>query len=324
MRFSAITKAKVERVVPHALSLPLHLLLGLLAFVSLAHSAPAANVPANMLLLDGVRVGDAVVAVGERGTILRSADSGRTWQDAPSGTFAALTAVAFAPDARHGWAVGHDATLLATDDAGATWHKAWQNENPELSFLDVCAVDARHVIAVGAYGLFLETTDGGQTWAQRKVLADDMHLNRITRGPDGTLYLAGERGTLLRSIDAGQTWTALPAPYEGSFYGILPLGPHSLLAYGLRGRLYHSSDDGETWEIIATPQPTLLATALPLPDNVIVFAGQSRSFRVSRDGGRTVTAWNTPLTAAVAELLIAPDGGLLAFGEAGATRLALP
>jgi photosystem II stability/assembly factor-like uncharacterized protein len=298
--------------------------LSVMAVLAGASAIGAATVAAKMLLLDAALAGNVIVAVGEGGTILRSADSCQSWQSADSAVLATLTGVSFAADARHGWAVGHDALILATDDGGRSWRKSWQGENLEVSLLDVCALDARHVIAVGAYGLFIESTDGGATWSPRKILADDMHLNRISRGPAGTLYLAGERGTLLSSADDGSTWTRLQTPYEGSFYGILPLDAHTLLAHGLRGRLYRSADDGATWDLVAVPQPMLLATALKLPGGSLVFAGQSRGLFVSRDAGQTVVPWDAPLTTAVAELILAPDGTIVALGEAGATLLAQP
>lgn len=298
------------------------LLLALPLFAAaLAH---AGDVIPRMLLLDGVVAGSATIAVGERGTILRSTDSARTWQATAAPASATLTGVSFAPDAKHGWAVGHDALILATTDGGQTWQKQWQGESLGDSFLDVLAVDEKHVIAVGAFGLYLSTADGGHTWTQRRLLDDDYHLNRLTRGPSGTLYLAGEHGTLLRSTDRGATWTPIDSPYDGSFYGILPLGEHELLAHGLRGRLYHSTDDGESWSPLANDQRVLLSTALRLADGTIVVAGQARSFFISRDHAKTIVAWAPDLKTAVAELLTTPDGTLLALGEAGATRLPAP
>jgi len=290
----------------------------------LASAAAGADAAPRMLLLDGAVVGHDIVAVGERGTILRSADNGLTWQSATVPTLATLTGVSFAPESARGWAVGHDALILATTDAGATWTKQWQGENLQDSLLDVLALDAQHVIAVGAYGLFLSTADGGQNWTRRKIVDSDYHLNRLTRGPAGTLYLAGEHGTLLRSVDDGATWSRLEAPYDGSFYGILPLDKRTLLAHGLRGRLFRSADDGATWEPVPNNQPALIATAVKLRSNFIVLAGQTRALLVSRDYGKTVEPWAAPLATAVAELLETPDGSILALGEAGATILPPP
>ena len=239
----------------------------LLTFLALAAPTRAADVAPRMLLLAGAPAGsDAIIAVGERATILRTTDSARTWQAAsvPAGTSTTLTGLSFAPDGQRGWAVGHDALILATVDAGRTWQKSWQGENLTESFLDVLALDARHILAVGAYGFCVESKDAGTTWTRRKILTDDLHLNRLTRGPTGTLYLAGERGTLLRSVDAGATWQPIESPYDGSFYGILPLDKNTLVAHGLRGRLYRSADDGRSWEMVQLADRVLLAATLKL------------------------------------------------------------
>lgn len=292
--------------------------------ILLALAARAADSAPRMLLLDGTVAGRTIVVVGERGAIFRSPDNALTWQAAVSRETATLTGVAFAPDGTHGWAVGHDALILTTSDAGRTWQKQWQGESLADSFLDVLALDAQRVIAVGAYGLCLASTDGGKSWVRRKVLDEDYHFNRLSRGPTGTLYLAGEHGTLLRSTDSGATWGRIPAAYDGSFYGIVPLDAHTLLAHGLRGHVFRSLDDGATWTLVATPQPVLLATAIQLKSNVVLFGGHARAVLLSRDNGTTVTAWNTSLATAVAEFLEIPDGRILALGEAGATLLPPP
>ncbi|MDP3070336.1 MAG: YCF48-related protein [Opitutaceae bacterium] len=293
--------------------------------LTFASSALAAPPPPRTLLLDVALTGPDIVAVGERGTIARSTDNGRTWETVSSPVRATLTGVAFASLAapRTGWAVGHDAVIIGTADGGRTWAKSFQGENLNDSFLDVIALDAQRALAVGAYGLFVSTANAGKTWTRRKISDDDTHLNRISRGPGGTLYLAGERGTLLRSTDQGLTWTKLTAPYEGSFYGILPLDRRTLLAHGLRGHAFHSTDDGQTWRDVSTPAPALLATAVRLRSGFTVLAGQARALFFNRDPSAPLAASPAPPGTAIAELLELPDGQLLAVGEAGATLLDL-
>ena len=294
---------------------------GFALFWPLLAAAPVAPVAPNMLLLDGVAVGAEILAVGERGTIIGSADQGRTWEARPSPAKATLTGLSFAPDSRRGWAVGHDALILATDDGGRSWRRQWQGANLTDSFLDVLALDERHVIAVGAFGLCVETTDGGATWTTRRLLDDDYHLNRLTRGPTGTLYLAGEHGTLLRSRDRGATWDGIHSPYDGSFYGILPLGETRVLAYGLRGRLYLSEDDGDTWEPVENERRNLMLTAVAVAPGRVIVAGQARAFVALDLAQRTLQSTHPAMQTAVAELLLLPDGALLCLGEAGVTLL---
>ena len=75
---------------------------------------------AQSLLIDIARAGERLVAVGERGHVLYSDDSGQRWIQAPVPVSVMLTAVWFL-DAQHGWAVGHDGMIIATDDGGASW-----------------------------------------------------------------------------------------------------------------------------------------------------------------------------------------------------------
>jgi photosystem II stability/assembly factor-like uncharacterized protein len=302
------------------------LAVGVLAAGLIAAPGRAADVPAQAarsLLLAGTTVGNTIIAVGAHGHILRSADSGETWDLAAAPTGVTLTGVHF-PDAQHGWAVGHDALILHSGDGGRTWTSQFQGADLDATLLSVLFLDAQAGFAVGAYGQYLATVDGGITWTQRRIIEQDRHLNRITAGPAGTLYIAGEQGTLLRSTDRGATWQTIAAPYDGSFYGILPLTPQVLLAYGLRGRIYRSDDNGDSWQLVPVDPRVLLATAVRLRSGAIVLAGQARAFLVSRDDGHSFATWTTPMTTPVAELVETPDGRLLALGEIGVTPLPPP
>lgn len=302
-------------------------LLGLSAASPVAPS-PVAG-PPRMLLLDGAVVGHDLVVVGERGAILYSTDQAASWQRAKVPTRATLTGVSFVSvppprPVRQGWAVGHDAVILTTTDAGRTWTRQFQGEDLQQSFLDVIALDEQQVIAVGAYGLYYSSRDGGQTWAQRKIREEDSHFNRISRGPSGTLYLAGETGTLLRSSDQGATWEPLRAPYDGSVYGVMPLDRRTLISHGLEGKIFRSVDDGATWSQVAAPGQVLLAAGLQLRSNHLLLAGQARTLLLSRDYGKTFAASDRALTTGIAELLELEDGRILALGEAGVSLLTMP
>lgn len=289
-----------------------------LAFALAATTAPRAHAAtAGPLLLDAALADSAIVAVGERGLIRRSTNGGRTWTDTDTVVPTTLCAVSFA-DARNGWAAGHGAVILRTTDGGVSWQHQYTGPDPESPFLDLLALDAGHVIAIGAFGAYYVSHDAGAHWEQEFILEEDMHLNRITRLTDGTLFLAGEMGTLLRSTDRGATWETLSTDDDGSLYGVLELADHTLLAYGLRGRVYRSNDRGDTWKPVKTPGTGLLMTGIELPSaRTVILAGQARTWWTSHDGGRTFTA-PTDTTAGIAELLLTPGGHLLTFGENGA------
>jgi photosystem II stability/assembly factor-like uncharacterized protein len=297
--------------------------LALTPLAPLAHAATSLPHAARGLLLDAALNGHAIIAVGERGAIIRSVDSGETWEAIASPTNATLTGIAFAT-ASTGWAVGHDGVILYTRDSGETWTEQFHAEDREAVFLDIAAIDGNRAIAIGAFGICYTTRDGGRSWLRQKLLDEDNHLNRITHTRDNALLIAGERGTLLRLPSFNKPAEPIVSPHEVSFYGIAPIATDTLLAYGLRGHLYRSADDGVTWQRIESPLPALFSTALRLKSGTVIVAGQARSWIVSRDGARTFRAWQPPLTTAVAEILEAPNGMILAFGEAGITRLESP
>lgn len=229
------------------------------------------------LLLDVTNNGKHFVAVGTRGSILLS-NSGKPadWAQVQAPVRSPLTAVSFA-DERNGWAVGHDAAILNSKDGGASW--ILQNFQPELEkpFLDVLFLDAQNGFAVGAYGLFYRTADGGGTWSIVEAPAireAELHFNAITKLGNGKLFIAGEQGMLGVSADGGSTWEKMTSPYEGSFFGALPVGETGVMVFGLRGNIYINSDvAGGEWKKVATDSVVSLFGGTLLADGRAALAG---------------------------------------------------
>ena len=272
------------------------------------------------LLLDITRAGQRLVAVGERGHILLSDDSGVTWRQVAAPTRATLTAVAFVDPVR-GWAVGHDAVVLHSADGGESWVEQYSDPDFETPLMDVLFSDADTGFAVGAYGLFLETVDGGDTWQQRWVTEDDFHFNAILSPASGQWFMAGEAGGLYRSDDGGQEWQVLDTPYFGSFFGALSLGDDDLLVFGLQGNMFRSGDGGESWQTIDTGTTAALVAGAQLSDGRVVVVGLSGAVLVSDDEGRSVRLSRRTDRSALAGIAEAPDERLVLVGEAGFTRI---
>jgi photosystem II stability/assembly factor-like uncharacterized protein len=292
--------------------------------LSAAERSEPAPLAAQSLLLAATQAGDQLVAVGDRGHVLRSADQGRTWTQVIVPTRAMLTGVSF-PDAQHGWAVGHDGVILATKDGGRTWTRQDDGKDLESVYLDVYFRDSRHGFAVGAYGKFMVTADGGQTWTAEKPFEDEVHYNRITAANGGYLYLSGEAGLLLISRDAGKTWLQSDVPYDGSLFGALPLESGRVVIYGLRGHILHSDDHGGNWTEQTNPVEALIMGGTRLNGGAVVLAGQGGNFFLSGDGGATFEHWKpADFGTSVAAVIDTGDGAVLTLGEAGAVRVTLP
>jgi photosystem II stability/assembly factor-like uncharacterized protein len=315
-----------------------------------------ARLASRSLLIGVASAGERLVAVGDRGHVLLSDDKGRTWVQADSvPTQALLTGVCFA-DARRGIAVGHDEVILTTVDAGRTWKRSHYAPEAQQPLLDVWCGQGGHAIAVGAYSAYFSSEDGGATWKEGKFAARPVrasavpakstkasssgpsstfpaqpadnsgigfHLNRIVASSPSRLYIAAEAGHLYRSDDGGMNWVELPSPYEGSFFGVLPLAGDTLLAFGLRGNLLKSEDAGLTWGRVATGTVAMLDGGVTFGNDALAIVGLSGVVLVSHDGGRSFAMLQQDDRKGLSAVLATDADTLLTVGEGGAKLIAL-
>jgi len=281
-----------------------------------AEQSSPARLASQSLLLDITRIEQKFVAVGERGHLLISTDKGRNWRQIQVPTRSQLTAVYF-QSKTHGWAVGHDAVILSTTDGGETWSLQHFDKQYDDPLLDVWFGDEKNGYAIGAYGLFLSTNNGGKSWDRRQISEDDFHLNAITSFNENELFIAAEQGNLYHSTDGGYSWSSIPSPYPGSFFGISAISENMILVYGLRGHLYHSTDKGQNWQEIPTGTEASLMDAIVLKNgtihivglggNILTSTNQAKSFSLkTRSDRKTLTA-----------ITENKDGQLVMSGSAG-------
>jgi len=276
-------------------------------------------------LLDVTYTGDAYVAVGERGHIVRSTD-GKNWTQSPSPVRSALTTVFFV-DANNGWAAGHDASILGTTDGGKTWKLLHWAPALNVPVLDILFLDAQRGIAVGAYGFYRMTADGGATWTETEnaAAADEYHFNGITKLADGSLLLVGEAGGVAHSKDQGVTWTPMVSPYEGTFFGALPHGPAGAVLYGLRGNVYVldtvAGAAPASWRKLETGTFQSLLGGASLPGGNIIFVGTAGA--ILTGSVISLRVIDNPTRITLSAVLPLASGGAMAVGEKGPQLLSL-
>jgi photosystem II stability/assembly factor-like uncharacterized protein len=140
--------------------------------------------------------------VGEFGTVLASADGGRTWKQQHSPVESTLFGVHFV-DAQRGWAVGIDSVILRTEDGGASW-RAQPPPVAQRSFYDVFVAGEQGWI-VGNAGTAVKSVDGGATW-QTYPLPIELAANWIRSVwllPSGRGIAVGAEGLAFRVKDGG-------------------------------------------------------------------------------------------------------------------------
>ncbi|QXI31573.1 glycosyl hydrolase [Pseudomonas vanderleydeniana] len=310
-------------------------------------------------MLDVTRAGSDLLAVGERGFILRSQDNGHSWQQVPSPVSVTLTRVTF-PTPSQGWAVGHAGVILHSDDGGRSWIRQLEGtqaaqlaveaadaaytrqpdadsqrhlddahqlveDGPDKPFLAVHFLDAQRGLVVGAYGLAFATTDGGQHWRSISQQLDNpsaLHLYDIV-DLDGTLFIGGEQGLLLRSTDQGEHFSALDTPASGTLFGLLAGPGKNLLAFGLRGKIMRSENLGDSWQTVINDQPITLTAGARASDGTLLLVDETGRLLISRDQGRHFKA-TASQAGALTSLSEAAEGRFMLSGLRGLTAFSLP
>ena len=98
------------------------------------------------------------------------------------------------------------------------------------------------------------------------------------------LFIAGERGLVLRSPDGGATWSYHPTGYRGTFWSGTALADGTLIVGGLRGSVHRSTDNGEHWQRVETGSAEL-GHRPSSPSTVAHAVGLDGVSPDSRDGG---------------------------------------
>jgi photosystem II stability/assembly factor-like uncharacterized protein len=167
--------------------------------------------------------GSTGLAVGDSGTILRTANAGTTWFNQSSGTSERLAAVSFV-SATTAYAVGADGTIVHSTDGGATWAvEPWDGASggyPQVHSQDVCLngvdfADASHGLAVGCLGgvlRYLPPRAGGADGWVFGVTPPGNALTDVDMVNTSVAYAVGIRGTIVKTADGGQHWTTVPWP----------------------------------------------------------------------------------------------------------------
>ncbi|GAB1513625.1 WD40/YVTN/BNR-like repeat-containing protein [Actinophytocola sp. KF-1] len=285
---------------------------------------------------------------GQRGTVLRTVDGGRTFaQIGPPDTadldfrdieaFDAKTAVVLSIGE------GESSRIYRTTDGGRTWAETFRNTEPAAFYNCLAFWDSRNGVAVGdpVAGEFrvLTTSDGGRTWTRVPGLPPALPGEYQFSASGQCVTVAGHRDAwlatggstvarVLHSKDRGRTWTASVTPLAGSasagVFAVAFRNPRTGIAIGgdyanptgATDALALTRDGGTTWrEPETAPAGYRSAVAYhPFLPTVLIAVGPSGS-DVSLDGGRN---WRQFHDGSFDSVDCTRDGACWASGARGA------
>ncbi len=188
---------------------------------------------------------------GERGTVMKTVNSGINWINQDSETDFNLNAIYFS-DYNIGYAAGENGIIMKTTDSGNKW--SVQKSNTYGTLKGIYFINSLTGFAVGGdenngSGLIMKTTNGGDTWnpscsdSLKGILTSVCFLN----GSKG--YACGKKGNILKTNDCGLTW---------NLNNEIPFDLHSVsfkdslngLICGSDGSVYKTTDGGLKWNYV--------------------------------------------------------------------------
>lgn len=334
--------------------------LGLLMLSSLcAHTAMAQNstevldspaLPSSLaqqsLMLDLAAKDKQLIAVGSRGHILLSANSGHSWQQAQVPVRSDLTTV-FIQNATLAYAAGHDGVILRSTDGGHNWQKLLDGrdlaalhlnyyrplaeQQPERyaallqeaellatqgadkAWLDIYFLNDQVGFVVGAFNLMLKTEDGGTTWLPWSEYSPNpmgLHLHSITQLGQ-QLWITGEQGLVLKGSLDGKQLEKLEMPYQGTLFGAVAVA-NSVVLYGLRGHALASEDQGQTWQMLNLGTQANLTGAVVTAEQELYLSSQVGEIWYSKDTGQSFQLVPQTMAVPVMALALSSDSIFMA------------
>ena len=152
------------------------------------------------------------------------------------------------------------AHVVKTTDGGQTWTSRDMSDVAG-SLVDVYFWDELRGIAIGgtdgaggsSRAVVVMTEDGGETWTRRFTSSDSGEWGwKISFPTPSTGYVSieGNGGKMLKTTDAGLTWTELALPTSADFQGAGFITENVGWTSG-RGTMMGTTDGGQTWDPLA-------------------------------------------------------------------------
>lgn len=277
---------------------------------------------------------ETMLAVGARGAVLMSSDTGLSWRQISLPVSSDFTTVRFGPDGT-AWVLGHDAVALRSNDLGQTWERLVDGRILLPQLLDYYEARAKQGDRTAAR-LVRDLAVAAEQSATRGTLAHP--FLDVWMGDDGEGFLAGGFGLLLRTSNEGKTWEpwleraendrgmhlyGFAQTQDGTLYLVGEQGlvrrydrtkgrftsvesPYMgtyfgakavgdrLIVFGLRGNAYVTADAGRTWQQLDLGVEATVIAVLSHGGDEIIFVTQAGQVLFSRDGGLSVTNLELP------------------------------
>ena len=243
-------------------------------------------------------------AVGHDGVILHSADSGLTWTKQLDGRMAKELFTEYYQDLmaagdetaaealeltelnyrdgpalpfldvwfeneNRGFAVGAFGLIAATSDGGKTW-EPWMHRIANDGGLHLNAIErvGEDIFIASERGYVFKLDRGQQRFASIETSYPGTYFG--VAGNDSVVIAYGLRGSVLRSVDGGESWQEVSVPSDATInYGLTRPDGGFILA-NQAGELLLGDSSAEQFKLLETKRAMHLTSVVPLNERHLV------------------------------------------------------
>ncbi|MBI5370086.1 hypothetical protein HZA85_02785 [Candidatus Uhrbacteria bacterium] len=185
--------------------------------------------------------GEAYVAVGNTGNIIRSSDKGTTWSVVDQNTSVYWQDID--SEGQSVSVVGEGGAMRSSSDGGAHWQNVSLGVTNTLYEVNV---NAAYGFIVGDHGRIMTLSGYGNTWVSN-VSPTSLALYGVSNRADGSAWIVGAEGALLYTADYGNNWTNKGKIAETDLYGVWFTSPTTGYVVGKNGTFRKTTDGGSSW-----------------------------------------------------------------------------
>ena len=255
----------------------------------------------------------------EDGSVLSTADGGRTWSRKTSIPVTGAGTQPYKPTditfltPTTGVAVSLSGGIYRTTDGASSWTQVHASGTPQLNSVNFPSQLVGY--AAGSSGLVLGTDDGGLTWTPRGA-PGVAGLRSIRCATPLVCLLTNGSQTVLRTVDGAVTWSAVTAATQ-KIQAAAFSAPTSAVAAGDGGVTVLSDDTGATWRPVGKRLSTTFQRVRALSASVVFATGPSGALARSDDGGVTWSEVGVSTSEDVIDVSFADEATGYALDAAG-------
>lgn len=231
---------------------------------------------------------------------MRSADGGASWTDLPRKQNG--VGIAFGGDSLVliGGFIGR---IQRSTDGGKTWKEI---QTADDGLIRGIALDGQRGVAIGRS--ILLTTDGGASW--RRVKVPKVSYSDIAMRGQTIVVISGA-GLVVRSEDAGETWTEQWLPMNALLIAAAFASDRVVVIATSDGSLLRSTDVGRSWSTIERAAPARLRGIAFASDGEGLAVGNWGEAIRSSDAGATWRRERSGTRLHLYDVEADPSGGFL-------------